>query len=461
MKIRRQQFLPWMLLSSCFVFTWGCGNNSISEVTNLSSTSELGEVSTYNPLVLNLSQKNVTLPFDDEIADDPNAPAPAIIYSLDQIEKAKNPQSLMSFHNVTSNRGCTGGACEEDQPNPKFMSCSNSNGYLEKQMSAFPQSSILSKIIKNDVRTEDGEHVAIEPIIKASCMRMSMEAKFGVNSKNFKTCDANGKMNGARAIRPCISGNYFNLVRNSFNFVSSCLKDYMSPGAQEDNQNLDVRAAYAMINIESGFHVNAVSGTGAGGIGQLTGAAITDSNTKEIAEIRAALEVNKNPSCAALSHEFLDSMKPMRPEAAASCERISLKNGNPVKNMIYTYAYLKWSKKAMDRVIFNDKRYKTKFTKLSDYDKQKIQRALMVWSHNTGPAGTWTPAMTLLNTAYRNKPVTNAEQFISELQQYMKKFPARANKSTARRTETSKYFPAITNLLNKIETNVGGGSCVN
>ena len=114
----------------------------------------------------------------------------------------------------------------------------------------------------------------------------------------------------------------------------------------------------------------------------------------------------------------------------------------------------------MNRVVLNDKRYKNKF-KMSDYEKQKIQRALMVWSHNTGPAGTWTPAMTLLNTVYRNKPVTSADAFISELQQYMKKFPARANKSSARRTETSKYFPGITNLLNQIETNVGGGSCVN
>jgi hypothetical protein len=287
---------------------------------------------------------------------------------------------------------------------------------------------------------------------------MSMEAKFGISSKNFRQCSASNDM--SRAFRPCISENYFKMVSNSFNVVSSCLQEYMSPGASEATQSLDVRAAYAMINIESGFHVNAMSGTGAGGAGQLTGPAITDVNETEMSKVRKALEESGDPTCSALSHEFLDSKQPMRAEKGASCDRISVKKGNPVLNMIYTYAYLKWSKNAMNRVVLNDKRYKNKF-KMSDYEKSKIQRALMVWSHNTGPAGTWTPAMTLLNSVYRNKPVTNAETFINELQQYMKKFPARANKSTARRTETSKYFPSITSLLNKIETNVGGGSCVN
>ena len=113
----------------------------------------------------------------------------------------------------------------------------------------------------------------------------------------------------------------------------------------------------------------------------------------------------------------------------------------------------------MDSQIFQNRNYKTKF-KLSAYDLAKIKRALMVWSHNTGPAGTWTPAKALLNSIYRNKPVTNADQFIDQLQQFMQKVPARANSSTARRNETSKYFPAITSTLNAIESNVGGGQCV-
>lgn len=451
MKLRRNNLLPWVLLSSCFVFVWGCGDNSLFEETQLSSTT-----TTENPgfsVPFNMpgeSSSEITQVAASDSTEDMNAPAPAIIYSLDQIEKGQKTNSLMQFHNMAGNRNCEGPECK-DVANPKYMTCNRQNDYLEKEMDSLSKKSgLMAKIINSRVNPH--------AIIKPACMRMSMEAKFGIGSKNFRQCSPNNNM--SKAFRPCISENYFKMVTNSFNVVSTCLKEYMSPGASDETQNLDVRAAYAMINIESGFHVNAMSGTGAGGIGQLTGPAITDSNKTEMSKVRAALEAHSNPACAQLSHEFLDSKEPMRADKGASCDRISLKKGNPVLNMIYSYAYLKWSKNAMNRVVINDKRYKNKF-KMSDYEKQKIQRALMVWSHNTGPAGTWTPAMTLLNTVYRNKPVTSAETFINELQQYMKKFPARANKSSARRSETSKYFPGITNLLNQIETNVGGGSCVN
>jgi hypothetical protein len=453
MKLRRNDFLPLVLLSSCFVFVWGCGGNSISEETQLSSTAvtTTGNAGFSVPFSMpgEKSAPDSQASSADNI-EDVNAPAPAIIYSLDQIERGQQANSLMQFHNMAGNRNCEGPECK-DIANPKYMTCNRQNDYLEKEMEGLgKKSGLMAKIINSRVNSQ--------AIIKPACMRMSMEAKFGISSKNFRQCSASNNMSSA--FRPCISENYFKMISNSFNVVSTCLKDYMSPGASDDVQNLDVRAAYAMINIESGFHVNAMSGTGAGGIGQLTGPAITDSNKTEMSKVRAALEQHSNPTCAQLSHEFLDSKEPMRADKGASCDRISIKKGNPVLNMIYSYAYLKWSKNAMNRVVLNDKRYKNKF-KMSDYEKQKIQRALMVWSHNTGPAGTWTPAMTLLNTVYRNKPVTSAETFISELQQYMKKFPARANKSSARRTETSKYFPGITNLLNNIEKNVGGGSCVN
>ena len=451
MKLNRNDLLPLVLLSSCFVLAWGCGGNSLSEETQLSSTAASENPGFSVPFIMpGENSEPVTQSAASGSAEDLNAPAPAIIYSLDQIEKGQQASSLMQFHNMAGNRNCEGPECK-DIANPKYMQCNRQNDYLEKEMDGLSKkSSLMAKIINSRVNPQ--------AIIKPACMRMSMEAKFGINSKNFRQCSASSKMSSA--FRPCISENYFKMITNSFNVVSTCLKDYMSPGASDDMQNLDVRAAYAMINIESGFHVNAVSGTGAGGIGQMTGPAIVDSNKTEMSKIRAALEAHPNPACSELSHEFLDSKEPMRADKAASCDRISIKKGNPVLNMIYTYAYLKWSKNAMSRVVLNDKRYKNKF-KMSDYEKQKIQRALMVWSHNTGPAGTWTPAMTLLNTVYRNKPVTSSDEFINELQQYMKKFPARANKSAARRTETSKYFPGITNLLNQIETNVGGGSCVN
>lgn len=375
--------------------------------------------------------------------------APIIEHALDRIEKTNGFQNLFGWIDSTSDETCT--TCVEQIRNMRYMQCNAQNRYLEDEISSLSKrSGVLGDVIRAPVRPNS--------IIKPACVQMGMNIKFGASSKTFRECSPNGALRSA--FRPCISENYFKLVNNSFDLVSSCMKDFIAPGASEKTQKLDVRAVYALINVESGFHVNAMSGTGAGGIGQFTAPAIQDVNTNELHDVRVALEGHPNPQCGRMSMEFLDSMNPIRPGKAQSCDRISLKNGNPIKNMIYTYAYLKGVKKDMNTIIFENRNYKNKF-RMSEYDLNKIKRALMVWSHNTGPAGTWTPAKTLLNTFYRGRVVTDADQFINQLQQYMQKFPASANKSSARRKETSHYFPAITKTLNEIEKSVGGGSCVN
>ena len=450
MKVTKYDYLKLLLLNSWFIFVWGCGGSNLFEEGQYSSTSNDASFSVPFRIPGEDSATLAQAPAAAVVEDDISQPAPSIIYSLDRIEKANRPATLMEYHNMAENR-CDDAVCDSIR-NMKYMQCNRQNAYLENEMTALTKkNSLLGRIMKADLNPQ--------AIIKPACMRMSMEAKFSPTSSTFRQCNSQGAM--SRAIRPCISENYFKLVTNSFDIVSSCMMDYMGPNESIAEQKLDVRAAYAMINIESGFHVNAMSGTGAGGIGQLTANAITDTNNTEMKKVRFALEGHADPVCRQISHEFLDSAQPMRPAKGNSCDRVSISKGNPLLNMVYTYAYMKWSKNAIDRTIFKLKKYEDKFA-LSKYDMQRVKRAMMVWSHNTGPAGTSTPAMTLLNTVYRgNKKVTNADKFIDELQQYMKRFPARANRSNARRSETSKYFPAITNLLNKVETNVGGGSCVN
>lgn len=410
------------------------------------------------------SQENTELPVPFRLKDketikkekeETSEVAPVIEHALDTIDRTKRLSDFFGFLDNTANRNCP--ECEtqlqslrySDANDPK--QCNSQNSYLEKEMTNLASgSSLMSQLLSSPIRTNS--------IIKPACMRMSMEAKFGASSRSFRQC--NDKGTATRAFRPCITENYFKLMNNSFDLVSSCMKDFIAPGGDEETQKLDVRAAYALINVESGFHVNAMSGTGAGGIGQFTEVAIRDVNENELSEIRMSLEGNKNPYCAQLSMEHLDSLQPIRPEYKNSCDRISLKRGNPVTNMIYTFAYLKGIKRDFNNQIFDHRNYKKKFN-MSEEELNKIKRALMVWSHNTGPSGTWTPAKTLLNTVYRNKKVTDADKFINEMQQYLQKFPASANKSSARRKETSHYFPSITKTLNSIEQNVGGGSCVN
>lgn len=384
-------------------------------------------------------------------SEDSQEVVPSIEYALDKVTQSQGWQSLLGMGNNVNNRSCTD--CLTPARSERYMTCSSKNDYLEKELKTLSQgSSLLGAMVRHSPRDS-------KAIIKPACVEMGMTQKFGQNSRNFKACDAGGKL--STSYRPCISDNYFRIIQNSFDLVSSCMMSQISPGDEVEEQKKDVRAAYAMINIESGFHVNAMSGTGAGGIGQFTGSAITDVNQNEINDVRFKLEDNKNPLCVKMSHEMLDSMTPMRADARNSCDRISISRGNPMKNMLYTFAYLKGVKRTMNRLVFDNKSYNKKFSNLSATDLNKIKRAVMVWAHNSGNSGVWTPLKTLLNSAYRNKPVTNPEQFINELQQYMAKFPASANKSASRRKETSRYFPEITKTLTQIENNVGGGSCVN
>ena len=399
---------------------------------------------------IELSSESDTLkaPFKLDTKKDEDG-IPVIEYSLDKINKAQNVQNLLNGHNNVANKNCKD--CEEALSKARYMTCTDKNNYLEKELSKTAQTdSLLGEMIRQDIKPNS--------IIKPACVEMGMNYKFGESSRVFRTCNANGAL--SKAFRPCISENYFKVVNNSFDLVSSCMMGHIAPGEALDEQKLDVRAIYALINVESGFHVNAMSGTGAGGIGQFTGPAITDVNRNGLDSIRISLEGSKDPRCVRLSHEMLDSMTPMRAEKSRSCDRISIEKGNPMKNMIYTYAYLKNVKQSMSRVIFNNASYEKKF-KLSASDLNKVKRALMVWSHNAGPAGTWTPAKALLNSVYRNKPVTSADEFINQMQSYMQKFPASANNNVGRKKETSGYFPTITKTLNQIENNAGGGSCVN
>lgn len=378
--------------------------------------------------------------------------APVISHALDQVQQANKYQSFMGWLDNTANRDCPD--CAKQIENMRYGQCNETSrdGYLEKQLQATSaQEGLLGALIRQPVN----QNAVIKPI----CIQMSMQmASSGLPRSAFKSC--NGDRYGSAVGPACVGENYFKLINNSFDTVSNCMKDFIAPGESEEMQKLDIRAAYALINVESGFHVNAVSGTGAGGIGQFTSAAITDVNANQIPAVKRALEADIGSVCSQVSSEFLKSSQPIRNNSNASCDRISLKNGNPVKNMIYTFAYLRGVKSDLNKQIFMNSNYSKKFN-VSEYDLARIKRAMMVWSHNTGAAGTMTPVKALLNSFYRNKPVTDADKFINQIQQYMQIFPARANAGASRRKETSGYFPAITERLHNIESNAGGGSCVN
>jgi hypothetical protein len=374
--------------------------------------------------------------------DSDSGDTPVIEYALNQIMKSQRVPTIMS----TQCKECA----EDSIRNIRYNQCSDSNDYLSSEMNRLKSGrSLLGELIREEPRTRS--------IIKPQCVRMGMETKFGERSSSFRTCDSEGNM--SKAIRPCISDDYFKLINNSFDLVSTCMLDYLSPNDSSREKLQDIRSTYAVINVESGFHINAVSGRGAGGIGQLTADAITNVNNNELSNIREVL--SKSPICQRLADTVLDGSSPMNAKKSLSCDRISLENGNPLVNMIYTIANLKSTKTALTRSLFKNRIFSKKFSALSESEKDRLQRSLTMWAHNTGAGGMIKPVMSLLNSVYAGKKVTNVDKFLKQLTSSMASHPHKKNSSSARRRETTGYFDSVMKTLNRVEKNAGEGSCLN
>lgn len=372
-----------------------------------------------------------------------------IEFALDKINKTnKNSNNLGKVPTTTAE--CRD--CDNIVKGMQFNTCNNKNDYLEQQIDQIKNgNSFTAAMINAPLRNDT--------VLKHSCVQMGMSYKFNANNNSFRQCAGNGY--SSKVIRPCLSEDYFKMVSNSFDAVSKCMTSYLSPKESTSSHKQDILAVYAMINVESGFHVNAVSGTGAGGIGQFTGTAITSVNQNHLSKVRKTLKGTGNPVCNRLADEVLGETPSMAASSGLSCERISIHNGNPALNMVYTYASLKGTKDTMDNVLFEHERYSNKFSSLSHDEVEKIKRAVMIWAHNTGPSGAWTPAKALLNSYYKTRKVGSADEFINKLEQYMRSHPASSNSKAARRKETSNYYPKISAALKSIEKNIGGGSCLN
>ncbi len=464
MKYSKAKTMNWTVLTSCLVLIFGCGQSNLFEVSDLASNSSTHLLPV--PFKINVREET------PEERQQEGQHSGAAIYVLDQINRGNKAVRTNGQINNTAQRSClTCGVENSDYRFKDARECNSQNNYLENEMSNLAAgNSLLGRLINQNVESNS--------IIKPQCIRDSLEVTLGPSSKSFAQCSASGRNLGA-AFRPCITGNYFRLINNSFEAVSACMKDYMMDdvgphdpsltadelASLERNKNLNVLSAYSMINIESSFHVNAQNHRSkASGIGAFTDVAIVDVNNVEISNIRQALENNKNPdiaqTCRDMSLDLLDSATPMRSSSANSCDRISLKNGNPLTNMIYTYGYMKIAKDSMKRNIFSDPNLRAKFD-LSAEEIETVKRALMIMSHNAGPKGAWTPAISLLNSEYRKRKVTSSADFIARMRAAMRSFPASSNRSAARRSETSGYYPKIDRTLNLLEQTAGGGSCIN
>lgn len=398
-------------------------------------------LSTATALVAPEAEETTDLPITEQ--------APPAVLLPDTISVLPTPRPAEASVALPSGAGCA--SCSGARPtNLAFMQCRERNSYLEQEMSRVRDSgSLVGELIRKGPQRDT--------LIQPQCMRSALMHKLGENSQLFRTCSTSGNSLGNRAYRPCVSENYFSMVSNSFDLVMRCLAPQLGP--TQADQKRDIRQIFGMFTVESGMHLNAVSGTGAAGFGQLTQSAIESINSQELSSLRRSLE-NAGGLCARLGREALGGNPPMKANRANSCERISISHGNPLKNLIYSVANVLQNKRLLQNDVFGEGRLARKFD-LTAADRRRLQTALAVWAHNSGIGGLKTPLAALLNSKYKNRKVTDVNRFIEEMKTAMRDYPHRANSSSARRRETSRYYGSVVSQIQKTEQGVGGGSCLN
>lgn len=345
--------------------------------------------------------------------------------------------------------------CKECQRVPlEFMSCDSGN-------------SMGHDGLRNDYFEESLENLSVlnpsldrllnrptSKVFSAVCLREAMDLSFNESSSSFKTCGRNGKLQAAR--RPCISKNYFQTIEHSLNLVSSCMVGYLNPTGNVSEQRKDLREILGMLTQESGLHLNAVSSTGSGGLGQLTQDAIQDVNDN-MKDLKSYLKSNRNLSCADLSEKILKSEKPMQKNR--SCDRFSIEKGNPFLNLIYTFAYQKNVRVALNSLMFRSERHAFRFASMPAAEREKLIRATSIWAHNTGSGGMMVPMNAILNQSGPRKIFKTAKEFLDLLAVSLEKHPHPRNSAPSRRKETRDYYQRIQNRIQTLEAS-SNGSCV-
>lgn len=247
--------------------------------------------------------------------------------------------------------------------NPKYERCNNRNGYFEDYLNA-PKSPGV-RLLKSHTPAE-------------ATMTCIAETQRSFSTNRYHYCTQGGGGYGQNVARPCASENMVKTVASAYELTAGCLAGYIDPGADSNPEAKASigRAMFQLMNHESGWNLNAVSGTSAGGMGQLTQSAIQHINREEFGKIQARIQGSSDKSCKQLAQT---NYQPMQGGLSNACERVSMANGNPQLNMMYTMAHMKLVR---DQVEGHIERMG-----LAPGVRTQLIDQMMVWGHNVGSGG--------------------------------------------------------------------------
>ncbi len=329
-------------------------------------------------------------------------------------------------------------SCENCGPKlSSYPSCNSKNSYQEAQATRILNSNKYASIYQGPQKE----------IIRTSCIQRAMQKAPATG--RYKKCGDGNTHASHVGIRACNSKDHVELTAKSFNAVANCLGDFVT-GSETTKAEASLMI-FALTAHESGMQNNIVSQSGAGGIGQMVGGAIDAVNT-QLENVKAHLRASSNPQCSGALLKALDS--PMVSRRSQLCERLSISEGNPLKNIIYTFALQSLKRKHVDGIFEGRIFSGVLSTHLSALEKERLLMSLTAWAHNTGAGGMAVPLRVLLSRYLQaGKKIATAkdvDQFLKDLAPVMRSHPHHLNR---RRTgETSAFYRKVTARMSEITT---------
>jgi hypothetical protein len=188
---------------------------------------------------------------------------------------------------------------------------------------------------------------------------------------------------------PCQTDHYKNIVHNSFEVATACLKGFVSDSDNPQIQNAWVEAYFKMLATESGLHINTVSHAGAISIAQVQPVYIQDFRERALPDLRKYIQNKSDKDCkillSFLSDKHIDAL--LNKNRVNACTNIDVKNGQPYLNLIIGFANLKSYREDTIEQVLSDSTYQELFSKFSPKELLNLRIKMTQWSYNLGNGG--------------------------------------------------------------------------
>ncbi len=305
--------------------------------------------------------------------------------------------------NPTATTGSNCSSCERPRSPIVTETCDSNNNYLQEKLESF-----VTKSFPSSLMSLHTENIAT---IRPKCFQLAMSAgAFGERGPYFGQCNSATGSPSPENNRPCVSATYIRLGANSFNALARCLRGYLEPDAGK--QEAAIVSIFKSLAKESGFHINARSYRGAGGVGQITDNAIADVNNGELSRLRNHLRQSSSPTCKGFDAFLNDYPQPLIKSDGDTCGRSAIENGNPISNLMYAFAYNKILRNQVKGALQSNSYLQSVVRALPQGQQSAALETLTLHAYNAGYAGTMA-GVSVLNS--NSTTVRNIDQFRTAL----------------------------------------------